>query len=584
MNSPAKTSRRAALLPVLLILLALFHRLPLMQVREAQLPGDETIYGIMGMHILKGQFPIYYYGQAYLGTLEAYAVALLSFFMGMNGWTLQLSGFLFYALFMATHFSLIKKIFGTQTAVFSSFLLIFPPVMFWELSVRALGYTSMLACGSLSFLLWFKVFAERKHSYIFPFGLCLGAGLWLNPVFILYLPALLLMTLFWHRGFRLRRKWLQMNWISFEGLKAPRWFKLLLGAANVLFLTYLLKQLVVFFTGPMDFKFLGLDFSRPPFQWKGIKKLLPFVAAEGLLLAAAQGRKPFLIFLKRWWKLAAGFAAGYLPALIFNLTDGEGYRILHSKGLVGASEILPKFKIMAVNFVACSTWGIRPDAVQNWSLEGYAGLAIVIFFIAAFIFYFLEHRESWKSLFKKGVREKGFFFCFFTATVLPMTFLSSLEADRYMAPFYWASCVAAGFFINSLAARSKKTAVFCLTVLMFYYSLEAGKYTSQYPARADIHGLIRVMEQENLRGGMTDYDHAYQLSFYSGEKMVFIPLKGALRVPDYKTRVDTLDRKALVFDADSAEEKEFLASRPDFIPKEIKEFKHYRVYVDGAGA
>lgn len=579
MNSTAKSSRRAALLPVLLILLALFHRLPLMQVREAQLPGDETVYGIMGMHILKGQFPIYYYGQAYLGTLEAYAVALLSLFMGMNGWTLQLSGFFFYALFMATHFSLIKKLFGTQTAVFSSFLLIFPPVMFWELSVRALGYTNILFCGALSVLLWFKVFAERKKSYIFPLGLCLGAGLWLNPVFILYLPALVLMTLFWHRGFQLRLKWLKMNWLTFESLKAPRGFKILLGAANVLLLAYLLKQLVVFFTGPVDFKFLGFDFSRPPFQWKGIKKALLFTAGEGLLLAASQGRKPFLSFLKRWWKLAAGVAAGYLPALIFNLTDGEGYRILHSKGLVGASEILHKLKTLAIDLVASSTWGARPDAVQYGSMEGYAGLAIVVFFTAAFIFYFSEYRESWKALFKKGVRQKGFFFCFFALTVLLMTFLSSLEADRYMAPFYWASSITAGFFLSRMADRFRAVAVLGLTVLVFYYSFAAGNYTVNAFSRADIPGLIRVLDQENLLGGMTDYDHAYQLSFYSGEKMVFIPLKGALRVPDYKTRVDALDRKALVFDADSLEEQEFLTANPGFIPKEIKEFKHYRIYV-----
>lgn len=542
-----------------------------MQVREPQMPGDETVYGIMALHILKGQFPVYYYGQAYLGSLEAYPAALFSLFMGMNGWALQLSGFFFYALFMAAHFALIKKLFGLQTALFSSFLLIFPPIMFWELSVRALGYTNILFFGTLSVLLWFKVFAEKKKTVIFPLGACLGAGLWLSPVFILYLPSLALMTLFWHRGFRLRRKWLKMDWLTFKSLKAPLWLKILLGAANVLILAYSLKQWVVFFTGPMAFKFLGFDFSRPAFQWKGVKKVLLLAGAEGLLIVAAQGRKSFIVFVKHWWKLAAGFVTGYLPAIIFNVLDGEGYRILHTKGLVEASQIPHKLKVMAVDLVARGTWGV----------QGYAGIAIAAFFIGAFIFYFSAHRDNWKSLLKKGVRQKSFFFCFFALTVVSMTFLSSLEADRYMAPFYWASSVAAGFLINRIAAQSKKTAVFCLAILAFYYSFSAGRYVAAYPAKADIRGLIRVLEQENLRGGMTDYDHAYQLAFYSGEKMAFIPFKGALRVPGYKTRVDSLDRKALIFDSDSAGEKEFLGTHPGFIPKEIKEFKHYRIYVAG---
>jgi hypothetical protein len=477
---------------------------------------------------------------------------------------------------MAAHFALVKKLFGLQTAAFSSLLLIFPPVMFCELGVRALGHANTLFFGAFSVFLWFKVFAEKKRACVFPLGLSLGAGLWLNPVFILYLPALFLMTLFWRRGFGR----------FFRRRRVNPWLKVLLGAINAIILAYLVKQLLVFCAGPMAFKFLGFDFSRPPFQWKGLKKIFLLAGTGGLLLGLARGRKTVLLFLKRWWPLAAGFAAGYLPAVIFKLAGGDGYRILHTKGMVDAAHLPAKLKTFAVDLIAGSTWGARLGAGPVPGFERFLGAGIVLFFIGAFVVYFYEHRQTWKSLAQQGVRQNGFFFCLLTVTFLPLTLLSTLEADRYMAPFYWTSSVAAGFFLSRIADRSRApariAAVLGVAGLVFYYSWAAGRYAANYPSRQeDIRGLVRVLEQENLAGGMTDYDRAYQLSFYSGERLAFVPFKGAMRVPDYKTRVDALERKALVFKAGSAEEKEFWAAHPGFIPGKTVEFKHYRIFVAG---
>ncbi len=37
--------------------------------------ADEAIVALMGRHILKGKFPIFFYGQAYMGSLDAFLVA-----------------------------------------------------------------------------------------------------------------------------------------------------------------------------------------------------------------------------------------------------------------------------------------------------------------------------------------------------------------------------------------------------------------------------------------------------------------------------------------------------------------------------
>jgi len=51
--------------------------------------GDEALVGIQAEHILRGELPIYFYGQPYLGSLEAYFIALLFAVVGPSVWALR---------------------------------------------------------------------------------------------------------------------------------------------------------------------------------------------------------------------------------------------------------------------------------------------------------------------------------------------------------------------------------------------------------------------------------------------------------------------------------------------------------------
>lgn len=54
--------------------------------------GDEALVGIQAQHILQGERPIYFYHQSYMGSLEAYLVALSSFISGgLSAWSLRLT-------------------------------------------------------------------------------------------------------------------------------------------------------------------------------------------------------------------------------------------------------------------------------------------------------------------------------------------------------------------------------------------------------------------------------------------------------------------------------------------------------------
>jgi hypothetical protein len=55
------------------------------------LAGDEAVTGLQAEYILRGARPVYYYGQAYMGSLEAYLIAFVFVFTGPSVLTLRLA-------------------------------------------------------------------------------------------------------------------------------------------------------------------------------------------------------------------------------------------------------------------------------------------------------------------------------------------------------------------------------------------------------------------------------------------------------------------------------------------------------------
>jgi hypothetical protein len=73
----------------LCLLLALVVRVWLVARTNGVIDGDEVLVGVQAEHILRGELPIYFYGQPYMGSLEAYLVALFVAIGGPSAWTLR---------------------------------------------------------------------------------------------------------------------------------------------------------------------------------------------------------------------------------------------------------------------------------------------------------------------------------------------------------------------------------------------------------------------------------------------------------------------------------------------------------------
>ncbi|NPA06694.1 MAG: hypothetical protein GXO54_04735 [Chloroflexi bacterium] len=194
------------------------------------LHGDEAVVLLMARHILQGERPIYFYGQAYMGSLDAYLIALGFALLGEATWVARLVQGLLYAAVVSGTMVWVRRHWGGQAAFLTGLLLAFPPliVTLYTTSTRG-GYNEALLLGTLG-LLWATRPGSRGRSSWHAFfdgaqgGVLLGLGWWIMTMSWLYLvPATGLA--WWRRGrARGRAMWWALG-LGLAGLVAagPWW-------------------------------------------------------------------------------------------------------------------------------------------------------------------------------------------------------------------------------------------------------------------------------------------------------------------------------------------------------------------------
>ena len=169
---------------------------------------DEANVGIMSLRVLAGDFPIFFYGQNFMGALEAYLNTLLFFFLGPTPLALETLPVLLSLLFIALSYRMIERVFGSKAAWISGLWLAVPPLFYlhWSHEARS-HYPLTLVFGNLLFLLTLRL-VEREAAHKKTTPLLLGLGLvsglawWTNYLIVAYLmPVLLAVFLLNKRAF-----------------------------------------------------------------------------------------------------------------------------------------------------------------------------------------------------------------------------------------------------------------------------------------------------------------------------------------------------------------------------------------------
>ncbi len=192
-ETPAQAADRAAqgraslgLVGVAIIASAIAMRVALFASGRIPIDGDESLMGVMSFHIAGlERFPLYFYGQYYLGTLElpplAALMALGNDAWQTSAWTIRITAWLYLALLLIVHYRLCERFFGRRASLWCIFALAFGHAYWMDYSSRLRHVVLMLAVGEAMTLLAHAILeqwrAERRVSLARTFALGLVGGL-----------------------------------------------------------------------------------------------------------------------------------------------------------------------------------------------------------------------------------------------------------------------------------------------------------------------------------------------------------------------------------------------------------------------
>jgi hypothetical protein len=148
----------------------------------------------MAQDIAEGwRFPIYFYGQRYMGALEAYVIAAVRPLCDDPITALRLGPACFFAVLVAVQFLMLSRWFGRAGGLTGALTLLAASPMFvqWSISARG-GYIEILVWGSLLWWAYSEWFVDPRPDTHRPLrqsalGLLVGSGLWINPMIVIFL-------------------------------------------------------------------------------------------------------------------------------------------------------------------------------------------------------------------------------------------------------------------------------------------------------------------------------------------------------------------------------------------------------------
>ncbi len=151
-----------------------------------RLDPDEAMTGLMARHVLQGDFPIFFHGQAYMGSGEAFPTAALFFLFGASAKVLLAVPFVLSLLFVVLAVRLAETLYGKTAAAWTGAYAAVPPAFLaaYGLSPR-LGYIETVVLGCLLLLVALRIREDarrciRKSGRYAVFGLVAGLAIWTN--------------------------------------------------------------------------------------------------------------------------------------------------------------------------------------------------------------------------------------------------------------------------------------------------------------------------------------------------------------------------------------------------------------------
>ncbi len=184
----ARLSRRVLVVLAILLVAGLF-RAWLIAADGVAFESDEAVVGLMARHITQGKtIPVFYYGQDYMGSLDAILVVGGFALAGDSVEVMRAVQAVLYLLALVTAYALARVVTGSDRVAAMALLLLAIPTTLGALytTIALGGYNEIVLLGNLVLLLGWQVTAGgRREGWRWGLlGLCAGIGWWVNGAII----------------------------------------------------------------------------------------------------------------------------------------------------------------------------------------------------------------------------------------------------------------------------------------------------------------------------------------------------------------------------------------------------------------
>jgi hypothetical protein len=209
------TARQLDLLAIAILVGGIGLRLTLAALGWPATDSDEATFGLMALHISeRGAHPIFFYGQNYMGAVEAYLAAGAFRLFGPSLFALRLSTIALSAGFLVCIYLLARLLYGRGLALATLALLVIGPsvALFLQVFTNG-GYADTLFFGALLMLLATLLarleagaLTKRRWGLLAygAWGLAAGLGLWSDVLILPFIltSGLLLLVFRWRELLR----------------------------------------------------------------------------------------------------------------------------------------------------------------------------------------------------------------------------------------------------------------------------------------------------------------------------------------------------------------------------------------------
>lgn len=509
---------------------------------SANFDSDEAIIGLMASHILRGQIPVYYYGQAYLGSAGAVLSAVFIKFLGHNPFALRIPHIMLYGIFLVLQALWLRRIWNWRVALLSTMLTGLPGQYIFFYIYKPNIFASMIFVIGTSFLMLasLNLYGIVSLTRWAGMGILAGLGVWTHPLVLIYLFA----------------------WIVPTILISPEWEKVI---------------------AKVD-KLLGHRSNL-------YRELVPIAA---ILVCVggffSNGCYPSYIFERI--KLVSLTILGAAAFLMFTLLVGFSYRralLIAQSGLFLAGALLGSFPMWKVWLLD----GLPPSAISPSCPDGIPHRVILILrdmlpiVVGSSTLSWLTKLPPLQAALKAAVLIVGGLFVIqfiwkrrYLVKMLwllnPLTnvppsriteiyllllfatslFLGTLAGNvvdtlsfRYLLIGWQAISVMSAITMSEWWEHHYRRVVVVILLGLWLWQIYLGglleafqkwqKRNSLYAPQA-VNCLENYMATNHIRGGYGDYWLAYALDFLAYERLIFSPYNGIVRYPPYAETVDNL--------------------------------------------